>query len=58
MTPFCGIEINLCLKTWYFGVGLQFGEFPTMISLFLGPISIDINKPQYFKNGIIKFSKD
>lgn len=56
MSKIKGIEIMYDFSV--FGVGLVLGTNLThcgMISLLLGPLIVNINKPKYFRNGFVEF---
>lgn len=56
MMPIKGIEVQVTPESWSIGFGLFFtGYVPCILSLHIGPISISINRPQYFRNGAFHF---
>lgn len=58
MSPIKGIEIQF--QTGVFGIGLVLalgsGECG-LFSIILGPLIINVNRPQYFKNGFFSFER-
>lgn len=56
MVPIKGIQIQITPNEWGIGFGLFFyGDNPTIFHICIGPVSLTINKPLYFENGILDF---
>jgi len=51
-----GIELEFHLRSFSVGFFLSFYDDPSMIGVGFGFFGITINRPQYFKNGLISIS--
>lgn len=56
MSPIKGIEIQIAIREWSFVFGFNIIGRPEILFIAIGPIGVSINKPQYWRNGILDFT--
>ena len=53
MSPIKMFEIDLNFKDWGIGAYISFDDWPFFIGVTIGPLTVRLNKKQYWKNGLI-----